>query len=97
MKRLLKNKYRFTISERAKKNLHEAMESGNNIIAFMQSSGYVILFFQLADQVHAVAAAGEFADAAAAKQQRLRTFLHVFSHFSMVNKLINNPYDLSLM
>ena len=25
LKRLLKNKYRFTISERAKKNLHEAM------------------------------------------------------------------------
>lgn len=43
MKRLLKNKYRFTISERAKKNLHEAMESGNNIIAFMQSSGYIRL------------------------------------------------------
>ena len=43
LKRLLKNKYRFTISERAKKNLHEAMESGNNIIAFMQSSGYIRL------------------------------------------------------
>ena len=43
LKRLLKNNYRFTISERAKKNLHEAMESGNNIIAFMQSSGYIRL------------------------------------------------------
>ena len=43
LKRLLKNEYRFTISERAKKNLHEAMESGNNIIDFMQSSGYIRL------------------------------------------------------
>lgn len=43
LQRLLKNEYRFTISERAKKNLHEAMESGNNIIAFMQSSGYIRL------------------------------------------------------
>lgn len=43
LKRLLKNDYRFTISERAKKNLHEAMESGNNVIAFMRSTGYVRL------------------------------------------------------
>lgn len=43
LKRLLKNDYRFTISERAKRNLHEAMESGNNIIAFMQSTGYIRL------------------------------------------------------
>lgn len=40
---IIENKYRFTISERAKKNLHEAMESGNNIIAFMQSFGYIRL------------------------------------------------------
>lgn len=43
LKRLLKNDYRFTLSERAKKNLHEAMESGNNVIAFMRSTGYVRL------------------------------------------------------
>ena len=43
LERLLKNDYRFTLSERAKKNLHEAMESGNNVIAFMRSTGYVRL------------------------------------------------------
>lgn len=43
LKRMLKNNYRFTLSERANRNLHEAMESGNNIIAFMKSSGYIRL------------------------------------------------------
>lgn len=43
LERLLKNNYRFTLSERAKQNLHEAMESGNNIIAFMKSTGYIRL------------------------------------------------------
>ena len=43
LKRLLKNNYRFTLSERANRNLHEAMESGNNIIAFMKSAGYIRL------------------------------------------------------
>lgn len=43
LNQLLKNNYRFTISERAKNNLHEAMESGNNVIAFMQSRGYIRL------------------------------------------------------
>ena len=43
LERLLKNDYRFTLSEKAKKNLHEAMESGNNIISFMESTGYIRL------------------------------------------------------
>lgn len=40
---MLKNDYRFTLSEKTKKNLHEAMESGNNIISFMESTGYIRL------------------------------------------------------
>lgn len=43
LRRLLKNDYRFTVSERARKNLHEAMESGNNVIPFMSSTGYIRL------------------------------------------------------
>lgn len=41
--RLLKNNYKFTVSERAARNLKEAMEDSNNIIAFMESDGYVRL------------------------------------------------------
>lgn len=43
LKRLLKNNYRFILSERTNRNLHEAMEAGNNIIAFMKSVGYIRL------------------------------------------------------
>lgn len=43
LERLLKNKYCFTVSERTKRNLHEAMEAGNNIIPFMKSKGYIRL------------------------------------------------------
>jgi len=43
LRRLLKNDYRFTVSEQARKNLHEAMESGNNVIPFMESTGYIRL------------------------------------------------------
>ena len=43
LQRLLHNNYKFTISERAEKNLREAMEDSNNIIAFMESDGYVRL------------------------------------------------------
>ena len=43
LQRLLKNDYRFTISKRAERNLHEAMESGNNVIPFMESTGYIRL------------------------------------------------------
>lgn len=41
--RLLKNNYKFTISEKAARNLKEAMEDSNNSIAFMESDGYVRL------------------------------------------------------
>lgn len=40
LQRLIANKYSFTISERARKNLEEAKEDGNNIISFLQSEGY---------------------------------------------------------
>ncbi|MBR4768425.1 MAG: DNA primase [Lachnospiraceae bacterium] len=40
LQRLIANNYRFTISERAKRNLEEAKEDGNNIISFLQSEGY---------------------------------------------------------
>lgn len=43
LKRLIENDYAFTISARARANLQEAMEDGNNVISFMQSQGYVRL------------------------------------------------------
>ncbi len=43
LRRLIDNDYRFTASKRAERNLREAMESGNNIISFMESSGYIRL------------------------------------------------------
>ena len=43
LQRLLKNNYKFTISEKTERNLKEAMEESNNIIAFMESNGYVRL------------------------------------------------------
>ena len=39
--RLLDNDYRFTISERARKNLEEAMREANNIPGFLESEGYI--------------------------------------------------------
>lgn len=41
LQRLLKNDYKFTISERAKSNLMEAMQSSNNVIPFLESDGYI--------------------------------------------------------
>lgn len=41
LERLLKNNYKFTISERAKANLEEAMHSSNNVISFLESEGYI--------------------------------------------------------
>ena len=41
LRRLLKNNYHFTVSEQATKNLIDAQEEGNNIIAFMKSEGYI--------------------------------------------------------
>ena len=41
LQRLVANDYRFTISEKAVANLANAMEEGNNVILFMQSTGYI--------------------------------------------------------
>lgn len=38
--RLIRNNYRFTISQRTAENLEAAMEQGNNILAFLKSEGY---------------------------------------------------------
>lgn len=40
LKRLIANNYKFTISERAKENMTEAVSDGNNIVEFMASEGY---------------------------------------------------------
>ena len=42
LERLLKNNYLFTISEKAKANVENAMIEGNNIIMFMKSKGYIV-------------------------------------------------------
>ena len=39
--RLIRNGFEFNISDRAKKNLEDLMENENNIISFLNSSGYV--------------------------------------------------------
>ncbi len=41
--RLINNNYKFTISKRTANNLKTAMKSSNNIIAFMESEGYIRL------------------------------------------------------
>lgn len=43
LKRLIANDYKFTISDKAKKNLLELMEDSNNILSFMKSSGFIRL------------------------------------------------------
>ena len=43
LQRLLRNNYKFIVSEKSKRNLKEAMEESNNIIAFMESDGYIRL------------------------------------------------------
>ena len=40
LNRLIANNYQFTSSERTTENLKEAMERGNNILAFLKSEGY---------------------------------------------------------
>ena len=40
LKRLIENNYKFTISEKAKENMTEAVSDGNNIVEFMASEGY---------------------------------------------------------
>ena len=42
LKRLIKNKYRFTLSEKAVENTKMANLDGNSIMDFMQSSGYFL-------------------------------------------------------
>lgn len=41
--RLIANDYRFTISPRMQRNLQEAIEEGNNLVQFMDSTGYIRL------------------------------------------------------
>lgn len=41
LRRLIDNDYQFTISERARENMEVAMADGNNIVEFMQSTGYI--------------------------------------------------------
>ena len=41
LQRLVENRFRFTISERAKENLREAEETGNNIRVFMTATEYI--------------------------------------------------------
>ena len=43
LKRLIARNYEFTISDRANRNLEGAVEESNNIVQFMQSSGYIRL------------------------------------------------------
>lgn len=43
LKRLIKNDFQFTVSERAIRNLEKAMEEGDNAIPFMKSEGYIRL------------------------------------------------------
>lgn len=41
LRRLIANNYRFTISQKAQENMKSAVADGNNIIEFMQSTGYI--------------------------------------------------------
>lgn len=41
LRRLIANDYQFTVSERARENMEAAVADGNNIVEFMQSSGYI--------------------------------------------------------
>lgn len=43
LRRLIANDYEFTISNRARRNLEEAVEESNNIVQFMNSTGYIRL------------------------------------------------------
>lgn len=43
LRRLISNDYRFTLSERAKENMAEAVSDGNNAVDFMKSEGYIRL------------------------------------------------------
>ena len=41
--RLIANNYQFTVSERMERTLREAVEEGNNLVQFMESTGYIRL------------------------------------------------------
>ncbi len=41
LRRLIENDYRFTLSERARENMAEAVSDGNNVVDFMRSEGYI--------------------------------------------------------
>ena len=43
LRRLIAQNYAFTISERTRENMHEAVSDGNNAVAFMASEGYIEL------------------------------------------------------
>ena len=43
LRRLISNNYRFTLSERARENMAEAVSDGNNAVDFMRSEGYIRL------------------------------------------------------
>lgn len=40
MHRLIRNDYQFTLSDRAKANMENAVADGNNLVHFMKSQGY---------------------------------------------------------
>lgn len=40
LQRLIRNNYKFTVSERSEDNLRQAMERGNNIIGFLHSEDH---------------------------------------------------------
>ena len=41
LKRLMKNNFKFTLSERTKENMSESMAEGNNVTEFLKSEGYI--------------------------------------------------------
>ena len=43
LRRLIANDYRFTLSERTRENMAEAVSDGNNAVDFMRSEGYIRL------------------------------------------------------
>ena len=43
LRRLIANDYRFTLSDRARENMAEAVSDGNNAVDFMRSEGYIRL------------------------------------------------------
>lgn len=40
LQRLIRNNYQFTLSDRAKANMENAVADGNNLVDFMKSQGY---------------------------------------------------------